>query len=69
MSTSEAERADPPVTEKALRTVSPRRTDRENSQMNAIGWILLLGLVVIALPLLPFVAAVWLFSKVRPSSR
>jgi hypothetical protein len=46
-----------------LRTMNPLRKARPNAEMDAIGWAILLGLLMILLPLLPFIAIVYLFSK------
>ncbi|WP_227375189.1 DUF7535 family protein [Haladaptatus halobius] len=48
---------------KALRTVTPPFRGHPDNEMNAIGIALFLGLVVLLLPLLPFLAIVWLISK------
>jgi hypothetical protein len=46
-----------------LRTGRPLDGFRPNAEMNAIGWTILLGLLIILLPLLPFIAIVYLFSR------
>ncbi|MFC7097809.1 DUF7535 family protein [Halobaculum marinum] len=48
----------------AYRTVTPGYRSHSDDEMNAIGWAMFLGLLVILLPLLPFVAIVWGVSKV-----
>ncbi|WP_227352918.1 DUF7535 family protein [Haladaptatus salinisoli] len=48
---------------KAFRTVTPPYHGRPDSEMNAIGIALFLGLVVLIIPLLPFLVIVWLISK------
>jgi hypothetical protein len=63
MSASESEPTEKPVVERVLRTVSPRRKDNEDATMNALGWGIFLGLVVILLPMLPFIIIVWLIAK------
>ena len=52
-----------PPAKKALRTVTPGSTTHPNAEMDFIGWAIFLGLLVLVLPLLPFVAAIWLVSK------
>jgi len=52
------------VLPKPLRTVTPSSRTRPNESMDAIGWGMLLGLLVLLFPLLPFVLIVWLISKV-----
>jgi hypothetical protein len=45
------------------RTVTPPYRPRGESSMDAVGWGILLGIVVLVLPLLPFLVAVWLLTK------
>jgi len=49
---------------KPLRTVTPSSRTRPNQGMDSIGWGILLGLLVLLVPLLPFICIVWLISKV-----
>ncbi|QLH80900.1 DUF7535 family protein [Halosimplex pelagicum] len=55
---------DPSVPRKALRTVTPGSKTRPDMEMDSIGWAVFLGLVVLLVPLLPFIAIVWGLSKV-----
>ena len=48
----------------AYRTVTPGYDSHSDDGMNAIGWAIGLGLVVLLVPLLPFIAIVWGVSKV-----
>ena len=48
---------------KPLRTVTPPSRTHPDAGMDAIGWGILLGLVVLLVPVLPFVGLVWLASK------
>ncbi|WP_135364954.1 DUF7535 family protein [Halosimplex halophilum] len=48
---------------KVLRTVTPGPKARPDAEMDSIGWALFLGLVILLVPLLPFLAIVWLLSK------
>jgi len=60
---SDTEDPDEPSTPRAvLRTVTPPYLPRPAGDIG--GWTMFLGLVILLLPLLPFVAIVWLFSKV-----
>ncbi|MFC6787374.1 hypothetical protein ACFQFH_16320 [Halobaculum halobium] len=45
------------------RTVTPGYDSHSDDGMNAIGWAMFLGLLVILFPLLPFVALVWGVTK------
>lgn len=49
------------VPRKVLRTVTPGYRGHESS--DAGGWAMFLALLVLVVPLLPFVALVWLLSK------
>jgi hypothetical protein len=54
MSSAETEPTDEtPVVKKVVRTVTPGYRSHEDAGMNAVGWTLFLGLVVILLPFLP----------------
>ena len=55
---------DPGALTKAYRTVSPMYRGRGDAEMNTIGWAMFLGLVILLVPLLPFILVVWLVSKV-----
>ncbi|QZY00345.1 DUF7535 family protein [Halobaculum rubrum] len=46
------------------RTVTPGYTSHSDDEMNVVGWAVFLGLLVLLVPLLPFVAVVWGVSKV-----
>jgi len=54
---------DPGLVRQAYRTVTPGYKPRGEGSMNAIGWTILLGILVLMLPLLPFAAVVWLVSR------
>jgi len=64
---SESEDADSAVLE-AIRTVTPPYGDRPNVEMNTIGWGLFLGLVILLIPLLPFVVIIWAISRLLERS-
>ena len=55
---------DPGLVTRVYRTVTPAPRGHEDGEMNAIGWGILLGLLVLLVPLLPFVAIVWAVGKV-----
>ncbi|WP_411965318.1 hypothetical protein [Haloferax sp. YSMS24] len=50
--------------EKAYRTVTPRTGMRPDMEMDSIGWVIFLILVMLLVPLLPFIAIVYVVSKV-----
>jgi hypothetical protein len=54
---------DPSVPRKVLRTVTPGSKARPNAEMDSIGWAVFLGMVILLVPLLPFIAIVWGLSK------
>lgn len=60
---SESDDSDPGVLKEAYRTVTPGYRSRPDTEMNIIGLTYFLGLVVLLVPLLPFIALVWLISK------
>jgi len=55
---------EPAPVKKALRTVTPPYRGRPDSEMTLVGIAYFLGLLVVLVPLLPFLAVVWLFSKI-----
>ncbi|WP_238392266.1 DUF7535 family protein [Halorussus amylolyticus] len=54
----------PMPAKKVLRTVTPGYRGRPDSEMTLIGIAYFLGLVVLLVPLLPFLVVVWLISKI-----
>lgn len=46
-----------------IRTVTPLSRTRPDQEMDVIGWLLFLGMLIVLLPLLPVILAVWLFSR------
>lgn len=60
MSTDDDE---PSVPKQVIRTVTPGVTGKRNIEMDAFGWGILLGMVVLLIPLLPFIILIWLFTK------
>ena len=49
-------------------TVTPEYFGRPDVEMDVIGWSLFLGLVILMVPLLPFIVIVWLISKLTERS-
>jgi len=48
-----------------LRTVTPPSGTHPDAEMDAIGWAMLVGLVVILTPLIPIIAVIWLIAKLQ----
>lgn len=67
---AEADSADEPgddqptLLTRAYRTVTPTYRPRGDSEMDAIGWGLFVGLLFLLIPFLPILVAVWAISKV-----
>jgi len=61
MSTADAD--DESDVRAALRTVTPLSTEGPNVQMNLFGYLVAAPLLLLLLPLLPFIVAGWLVSK------
>ncbi len=47
-----------------LRTVTPPSGTHPDAQMDVIGWLIFLGLLILLLPVLPLLLVVWLISRV-----
>lgn len=54
----------PEPMKKVLRTVTKPYRSRADSEMNAIGWLLFLGLLFVLIPLLPILVALWVVTTV-----
>ncbi len=54
---------DPSAPVRALRTVTPGYAGHPNREMGVIGWTMALLLVVLLLPVLPVLLALWIVSK------
>ncbi|WP_276280178.1 DUF7535 family protein [Halorussus caseinilyticus] len=54
----------PAPVKKVARTVTPPYRGRPDTEMTTIGIVYFLGLVVLLIPMLPFIAIVWVISKV-----
>ncbi|GAA0669788.1 hypothetical protein ACFQDG_18050 [Natronoarchaeum mannanilyticum] len=55
---------DPSLPKKVLRTVTPGTRGHKDPGMDVIGWSMLVGMLVLLVPLLPFIVIVWLITKV-----
>ncbi|USZ66727.1 hypothetical protein NGM10_08225 [Halorussus salilacus] len=53
----------PEPAKKVLRTVTPPYRGRPDAEMTLVGTAYALGLVVLLIPLLPFIVIVWVISK------
>lgn len=51
------------IPKEVLRTVTPGVHGKRDPDMDVIGWGVLLGLLVLLVPLLPFIIIVLLFTK------
>lgn len=58
------ESALPEPAKKVMRTVTPPFRGRADAEMTTIGIAYFLGLVILLIPFLPFVAIVWVISKI-----
>lgn len=61
--------ADQPLPKRALRTVTPPYGGRSDTEMNLVGYLLLAGLLVLLVPLGPFILFAWLLAKARGAYR
>jgi len=61
--TEPTEESSTPVVKKVIRTVTPGYSSHEDAGMNAVGWTVFLGLVLLLLPFLPLLIVVWAISK------
>jgi hypothetical protein len=52
------------VAKKVLRTVTPGSKGHRDVSMDTTGWVILLGIVVVLLPLLPILMVGWLSLKI-----
>ena len=57
------ESTDPSIARKVTRTVTPPYRGRSDPEMNVIGWTYFLGLLVLLVPLLPFLVILWAIGK------
>ena len=61
---SECEEGQVGTLTRAYRSVSPRYESRPDAEMDSIGWAILLVMLMLFVPLLPFILVVWAVSKV-----
>jgi hypothetical protein len=54
---------DPGVLTKTYRSVSPWYRSHPDAEMDSIGWAMFLGILVLLLPLLPFLIVVWVLER------
>jgi hypothetical protein len=54
--------ADPGVVRQTYRRIAPYQP-RGNAEMDSIGWAMFLGILVLLVPLLPFLIIVWILEK------
>jgi len=47
-----------------IRTVTAPYRSRSDGEMNVMGMLLGLGLVIVMIPLIPFIVLVWVLSKI-----
>ncbi|WP_310921603.1 DUF7535 family protein [Haloarcula saliterrae] len=48
-----------------LRTVTPPSGTHPDAQMDVIGWLIFLGLLILLLPVLPLLLVIWLIDRAR----
>jgi len=53
----------PGLPTRIVRTVTPGYRGRPDVEMDSVGWAIALGMVVLLVPLLPFLVIVWALSK------
>lgn len=51
------------VLKRAYRTVTPSYRGHEDAAMDSIGWVIFFGMVVLLVPLLPFLLILWVGTK------
>ncbi|AZH24675.1 DUF7535 family protein [Haloplanus aerogenes] len=64
---SDAESADEPALDPAktvYRTLGKPFRAHADAEMDAIGWSIFLGMMILLLPLMPFLLLIWLVTKV-----
>lgn len=55
--------ADEPTVDPVYRTLGKPFRARADAEMDAVGWTIFLGMVILFIPLLPFIVLVWLITK------
>jgi hypothetical protein len=51
------------TTQRVYRTVTPSYLGRHDAEMDVIGWSYFLGLLILLVPLLPFILILWVGNK------
>lgn len=67
--TAATDEDDPNAVKKVMRTVTPPYRGRPDSEMTYFGIIYFLGLVILLIPLLPFLVIVWVVGKILDAVR
>lgn len=49
--------------EAGITTVTPEYFGRSDREMDVIGWVIFLGLIVFLIPVLPFLIIVWVIDR------
>jgi hypothetical protein len=60
---AESDDASDSILPEPIRSVTPLTGPHPDAGMDVIGWGIFLGLVLLLVPLLPFIIVVWLISK------
>ncbi|MFC7132228.1 MULTISPECIES: DUF7535 family protein [Salinibaculum] len=68
MATEESPPGLEPV-QKVYRTVTPPYRGRSNQQMNLVGYLIIGGMLILFVPLAPFIIAWWLVAKLLGAIR
>jgi hypothetical protein len=61
--TERAEDGEPGGLRSVVDTVTPPYVSRPDTEMNALGWSLFVGILILLVPFLPLILAVWAISK------
>ena len=64
MATADETPEDSSILPEPLRSVTPLTRPHPDAEMDTIGWGIFLGLMILIVPLLPFLLIVWLVLKV-----
>lgn len=59
-----ADSDDPNAIERVYRTVKPTWVGHSDREMSTIGWGIFLGLLVLLVPLLPFILLAWVLGRI-----
>lgn len=67
--TEERATSEQPATERLYRTVTPPYFGRPDTEMDVLGWGFFLGILVLLVPLLPFMVILWVGGKLLGALR